>query len=189
MFVRIRNFLTFLYDSKNRGQHMTETLAIEEYGEYEDINVGSLNHSIVQTQIAGLLLNDDRFKTMVELSLDTSQIDLSQFGLKAKDELKPDICVYPKTIKRKRRDILRMSEMPLLAIEVISPSQSIDSLLTKFDAYFDLGVKSCWLVIPSVDIVDVYSQPDKHKTFDMNDTEIFDEVMDIRLPIQKIFEW
>ena len=82
-----------------------------------------------------------------------------------------------------------MSEMPLLAIEIISPSQSIDNLLAKFDAYFELGIKSCWLVMPSVDIVDIYSQPDKHKTFDMNDTEIIDDVMDIRLPIQKIFEW
>ncbi len=168
---------------------MTELLVVEEDDQHEDIEVGSLNHSIVQTQIAGLLLNDDRFKPIVELSLDASQKDLSQFGLKAKDELKPDICVYPNTVKRKRRDVLRMPEMPLLAIEIISPSQSIDSLLAKFDAYFDMGIKSCWLVMPSVDIVDIYSQPDRHKTFDMNDTEIIDEVMGIRLPIQKIFEW
>jgi Uma2 family endonuclease len=160
-------------------------------GDYldEDTEMGSLNHGIVQTQIVGLLLNDKRFRVIVELSLDTRQIDLGQFGLKAKEELKPDICVYPNTVKRQRRDVLRMSEMPWLAIEIISPSQSIDSLLAKFDAYFQLGVKSCWLVMPSVDIVDVYSQPDQHKTFDMNDMELIDEVMDIHLPIQNIFEW
>jgi Uma2 family endonuclease len=157
--------------------------------QHENFEMGSLNRRIVQTQIAGLLVNDERFRVIVELSLDASQIDLSQFNLKAKDELKPDICVYPNTVKRKRRDILRMSEMPLLAIEIISPSQSIDSLLAKFDAYFELGIKSCWLVMPSVDILAIYSQPDQHKTFDRNDSEIVDEVMDIHLPLVKIFEW
>jgi hypothetical protein len=50
--------------------------------------------------------------------LDISQIDLSQFGLKAKEELKPDLCLY-----QDRRelslpdDILKMTEMPLLAKE------------------------------------------------------------------------
>jgi Uma2 family endonuclease len=71
----------------------------------------------------------------IELSLEVSQIDLSQFGLKAKEELKPDICLYPKTEKSgfRKRDILKMSDMPLLAIEIISPKQGIDDILTKFD--------------------------------------------------------
>jgi len=43
-----------------------------------------------------LLFNDKRFKPFIELSLDASQMDLSQFGLKTKDELIPDICVYQK---------------------------------------------------------------------------------------------
>ncbi len=75
--------------------------------------------------------------------MDTSQIDLTQFGLKAKKELIPDLCVYPNIVKRKRRDVLRMLEMPLLAIEVVSPQQGIEEILAKFDAYFALGVKSC----------------------------------------------
>jgi len=51
-----------------------------------------------------------------------------------------------------------------------------------------LGVKSCWLVDPSVDVVHVYPQIDQHKTFDMSDTEVIDNIMDIRLPIPEIFE-
>jgi Uma2 family endonuclease len=153
--------------------------------------MGSYNHSLVQARIPALLSDDDRFSGFIELSLDASQIDLSQFSLKTKEELKPDICFYPKAekVKVKKRDLLKMAEMPLLAIEIISPKQGIDDILAKFEAYFALGVKSCWLIMPSVEIVDVYSQLEQHRIFDLNDAEIIDEVADIRLPIQKIFEW
>ena len=54
----------------------------------------SIKHSLVQTNIAGTLFSDERFTTFIELSLDATSIDLSQFGLKAKDELVPDVCLY-----------------------------------------------------------------------------------------------
>ncbi len=160
-------------------------LEIENDEEYQDM--GSLNHSIVQARTTGVLVNDKRFTVMVELSLDVSQTDLSQFGLKVKEDLKPDICLYPNRIWLKRRDVLKMLDMPLLAIEVISPKQGIDDILAKFDAYFALGIQSCWLVTPALESITVYSQPDQFNTFDMNDTEIVDEVINIHLPLHKIF--
>jgi Uma2 family endonuclease len=65
-----------------------------------------------------------------ELSLDVSQIDLSQFGLKAKEELIPDVCLYTKDEPHPKRgeDILKMSKMPLLAIEILSTRQTIDDI-------------------------------------------------------------
>jgi Uma2 family endonuclease len=153
----------------------------------EVLKMGSLNHGIVQGQIIGLFFTDKRFRAISQLSLDTNQIDLTQFGIKTKKELIPDICIYPNTLKRKRRDVLRMLEMPLLAIEVVSPQQGIEEILAKFDAYFALGVKSCWLVVPSMEVLDIYSQPDQHHTFDLADTEIVDEVLDIKLPFPEIF--
>jgi hypothetical protein len=56
------------------------------------------------------------------------------------------------------------------------------------EAYFTLGVKSCWLVVPSLRVINVYSQLNQYQTFDKNDNEVIDEVIDIRLPIPKIFE-
>jgi Uma2 family endonuclease len=155
----------------------------------EDDDMGSVNHSVVQGRIAGLLFNDGRFTVMPELSLDISKIDPSQFGIKAKNELKPDICLYPNSVGGRKRDILRMPEKPLLIIEVISPEQGIREILAKFDAYFALGVKSCWLVLPEIKTITVYSQPDSFTNFDHNDREIVDEVMDIRLQISQIFNW
>ncbi|MDM8560222.1 Uma2 family endonuclease [Candidatus Parabeggiatoa sp. HSG14] len=165
---------------------MSELLE-DEILESGDSNIGSINHSITQVRIASLLNSDERFTVMTELSLDINQQDFSQYGIKAKDEIKPDICLYPNTIDWQDIDIPKMIEMPLLAIEILSPSQSLEILKNKVYAYFSLGVKSCWLAIPSIEAIDIYSQPKQHRTFTMNDTEVVDELLEIHLPIQKVF--
>lgn len=170
-----------------RKQKMNELLE-DEVLEDEDSKMGSINHSITQVRIASLLNNDERFTVMTELSLDISQQDFSRYGIKAKDEIKPDICLYPNTIDWQDIDILKMKEMPLLAIEILSPMQSLETLKNKLYAYFALGVKSCWLAIPSIEAIDIYSQPKQHKTFTMTDSEVIDEQLEIQLPIQKVFK-
>ncbi|HAI68688.1 MAG TPA: hypothetical protein DCM38_04525, partial [Gammaproteobacteria bacterium] len=62
--------------------------------EDEADNMGSIIHSGTQAKITGLLLNHDNLSVFTELSLDISQHDLSQYRLKVKNELKPDICAY-----------------------------------------------------------------------------------------------
>lgn len=172
----------------------------EEILDEEETDMGSLYHGSAQGNFIVLLSSDERFTVIPELSLDASGVDLSQFGLKAKDELIPDVCVYvtPPEAETKEStkqeplddeilDVLKVSKMPALVIEVLSPRQAIRELLSKFKAYFALGVKSCWLAVPSMKVINVYSQHGSRKTFDMNDTEVSDEVMDIQLPIQNIF--
>lgn len=44
-------------------------------------------------------------------------------------------------------------------------------------------------MMPALEEIRVFSQLNCYKNFDMNVTEIIDEVMDIRLPIQKVFKW
>jgi len=169
----------------------------EEILEDEVTDMGSLYHGMTQANLTGLLINEERFAVITELSLDASQVDLTQFGLKTKDELKPDVCVYiilpeheqTKIIEKADIDIIKVSKMPDLAIEVLSPSQSVNALLRKFDAFFALGIKSCWLVMPSLEEVRVFSKPRYYKIFDVQrDTEVIDEIIDIRQPIKKIFK-
>jgi len=150
--------------------------------------MGSYNHSWVQAALTSLLWNDERFTILTELSLDISQCDFTQYGVKAKDELKPDICAYPSENGFQEFDIIKMTNMPLLVIEILSPSQGTKELKDKVRAYFDLGVKSSWLVIPDVQLITVYAKPGQFKNFDVqHDTEVVDEVMDIHLPIAKVF--
>jgi Uma2 family endonuclease len=166
---------------------MSELFDENEVFENKDINMGSVNHSIAQVKLASLLDGDDRFTVLTELSLDISQYDFSQYGVKAKDEVKPDVCVYSNEIGYQESDIIRMVDMPLLAIEILSPSQGTKELKDKIHAYFDLGVKSCWLVIPDAQLISVYAKQGDFTNFDMRDNEVVDEVMDIHLPIPKIF--
>jgi Uma2 family endonuclease len=157
--------------------------------------VGSLNHSTIQTNLAGLLKFkcEKKLAVMTELSLDISQYDLSKYDIEAKGELKPDVCAYFKRpiIPDEKEDLLTVSTMPDLAIEILSPRQAINYLVKKTKAYLALGVQSCWLVIPATETINVYSCPKQHlqrKTFVLDTSEIIDDIMGIRLFMKDIFE-
>jgi len=154
----------------------------------KEAGMGSLYHSATQAKLTCLLGVDERFTVMTELSLDISQHDFSQYGIKDKDELKPDVCLYPSDIGFPDRDIIKMTDMPLLVVEILSPSQGTKELKDKLYAYFDLGVKSCWLVIPDIQLITVYAKPGQFKNFDVqHDTELVDEILDMHLPIANVF--
>ncbi len=167
---------------------------MSELTEYEIIDdgkssMGSINHSRAQGRLIVSLAQDDRLEVMPELSIDLKGLDTSQFGLKSAVELKPDISVYwqtPVPEAKQLDDIIRSPSPPDLAIEIISASQTLTEMINKVKAYFALGVKSCWLVLPGLSTIYVFSPPHKYHAFPP-DTELVDETMDIRLPIQKVF--
>ncbi len=161
--------------------HLTTEYEIE-----ESVKMGSYNHSYIQANLTWLLKNIGKYAVLTELSLDVSHFDLSQFNIKTKEEIKPDVCIYPKRGLSRPDDILKMSEMPLLVIEILSPKQGTYDILQKFKVYFALDVKSCWLVEPAIEVVTVYSSIDKRKNF-ISD-KVLDEVLDISLPMPDIFE-
>lgn len=152
----------------------------------EEKKMGSMNHSIIQAMLSWYFCNDGRFSAMTELSLDVSEYDFSKYGIKVKDEFKPDVSVYTRKMPILLRDVVRTIEIPSLVIEILSPSQRLIELTQKNYAYFDLGVKSCWLVIPELRLISIYSGIDNFTTFDNNET-VIDPIMDVRLPLATIF--
>jgi len=162
---------------------MYELIIDDEIEEFADM--GSFNHGYVQARLTVLFDRVSQYTPINELSLDVSGINLSQFDIKSKEEVKPDIALYPKRGLSRPTDILRMIEMPLLAVEILSPKQGTYDILQKFKVYFELGVKSCWLVEPAINTVTVYSSINHWKTF--SDAEVIDEIVDIRLMIEEIF--
>ncbi|MFO1372004.1 MAG: Uma2 family endonuclease [Candidatus Competibacteraceae bacterium] len=158
---------------------------IEQVEAEEFQTMGSFNHGYFQIRLGVLLSKTDEYTVAAELSLDVSKLDLSQFEIKSKEEVKPDLCVYPRRRINRSQDILRMTEMPLLAIEILSPLQGIQTILNKFRVYFALGVRSCWLVEPAIGAVAVYHDLDKPRTFSSG--EVIDEVAGIRLLVEEIF--
>jgi Uma2 family endonuclease len=157
----------------------------------EDTEMGSRNHSIVQTRLVVALSQDERFTPAVEMSLDISQIDLTKFPhLKVKEEVKPDVCLFSNKIGLSWPfDEIRMTEWPLLAIEVLSPRQGSQSILAKFQLYFEKEVKSCWLVDPTLMTVSIYSSLSNFNIFSTKkEKEAIDEILNIHLPLQAIFK-
>ncbi len=164
---------------------MSDSYKVENNGIDGEDPMGSLNHSSVQFKLGSLLdrCAGNKLHFATELSLDIAQYDLSEYRLDGKYEIKLDICAYINfpVIPDKIDDLISVSQMPDLAVEILSPRQS-----TK--AYFELGVKSCWIVNPGMQTVAVYSLPNQRKSFDIErDTEVIDEVMALSLPIQEIF--
>ncbi len=98
----------------------------------------SLNHSYICAQIMRQLLQDEQFQPLPELTL---AID---------NGLTPDISIFPKEQIQPNffEDVLKVERLPLLAIEVISSSQSIQSILDKAKLLVKAGVKAVWIIEP-----------------------------------------
>ncbi len=175
---------------------MSDTYEIENNAIDGEDEMGSLNHSTLQTNLAGLLKFkcDKKLAVMTELSLDISQHDISQYDLEASTELKPDVCAYLKrpVIPDGKNDLIKVSQMPDLVIEILSPRQSIDYLVRKTKAYFELGVRTGWLVNPDQKIITVYSRSSHHlrsKTFALDTTpEVIDDILCLRFLMREIFD-
>jgi Uma2 family endonuclease len=106
----------------------------------EDIinEMPTLNHSYICSQIMRQLLPKENLEVLPELTLAIG------------NGLTPDLSVYPKEEIKPNfwEDITRFEKLPLLAIEIISPSQNIQDLLSKAKVLVQAGTKSVWTVEP-----------------------------------------
>ncbi len=106
--------------------------------ENQDEVMPSLNHSYICLQILKQLISNDAIEPLPELTLDIA------------NGLTPDISVFPKAKIQPNpfRDILRFQERPVVAIEVVSSSQTIQEMLQKATQLVNEGVKVVWTVEP-----------------------------------------
>lgn len=157
---------------------MAPEVALSEYEIDRNKPMPSLNHSIIESNL-NFLLNlhyRDRYRIASELSLDLADWPSV-----------PDISILPKMELDLKNDLTTLSEPPLVVIEIISPSQSLNDLVIKADKYFEHGVKSCWLVLPTLGNIYVFSTPDMYQIFRKNEV-LTDSVLDINLPLDQVFK-
>jgi Uma2 family endonuclease len=110
------------------------------------------------------------FRLATRLSDD---VDRSQFGTVTMEALvildaeanlrrRPDVCFVSAERWPLDREVPETGDwevVPDLAIEVISPNDTVENLFTKLDEYFDCGVRQVWLVLPERREVYVYDSP------------------------------
>lgn len=154
----------------------------------EAVVMGSFNHGCIQANLASILKKNTQHRVGIEVSLDLGTIDSGSFNIKAKEELKPDLCVYSKRNLNRFQDVLKMTEMPLLAVEILSPKQGTYDILEKFKVYFALGIPSCWLVEPVSGSLMVYQRDAQDKPQTFFSGEVVDECLNIRFELAEVFE-
>src|SRR5438874_13153560 len=106
----------------------------------------SLNHGAIQANLGGELQRNRDFRVVSELTLDIGGKSYT-----------PDLSIYPRIPLDLRHDVSRCPYPPLLVVEIFSPQQAIQEVMDKVDVYFGFGVKSCWIVSPSMHSIQILS--------------------------------
>lgn len=137
----------------------------------------SLNHSIIQQNIGGELRIRLRHTHTI-----TSELNLELNGKK----MVPDLAIFPKLTPDLQHDVLWVQQVPLTTVEILSPKQDLDSLLEKARLFLAAGVKSCWVVLPAVGTLAVFTGPTTYHSF-TNGSAVIDEVLGVEIPLADIF--
>jgi Uma2 family endonuclease len=150
----------------------------EEISDYEQERgkpMPSYKHSIIQGEIfLEFARYRPEFRAFSELSL-----ELGNF------RPVPDICVFPERPVDWGKDILCVTEPPLLTIEILSPKQSLGDLFEKADEYLRHGVEESWVIIPEIQSISVCTIIGKQKTYTSGDVR--HNSTGIILNIEKLF--
>jgi Uma2 family endonuclease len=79
--------------------------------------------------------------------------------------------------------------IPNLAVEVVSRTDSVDSIVDKIAEYFHAGVERVWVVFPSQEQVYVYDSPTSVRILTRMDELSGDPILpNFRLPLVDLFE-
>ncbi|MDG4597152.1 MAG: Uma2 family endonuclease [Candidatus Contendobacter sp.] len=103
----------------------------------------SVNHSYLCKKILLAIEQTEQWEAWPELTLDIES------------GLIPDIAVYPRGGLKPNfmQDAMKCDVLPQLVIEVASPSQAIQDLMTKADRFVQSGIPAVWTVEPYGQIV------------------------------------
>lgn len=125
-----------------------------DYEQARDKPLPSRNHGFIQAVVTGELLRyRGEYTSFSELTLQLDDLRVT-----------PDLCVYPKMRMNFQEDEVRMTEPPLLAVEIESPTQSTQDVVDKINDMLEAGVESCWLVQPATETITIFTGDEKPTT-------------------------
>lgn len=148
-----------------------------------DEKMSSFNHAELQSHLAFLLRMQYRnqYSILTELDFDF-----------ASGKTRPDLCIMPKRKADWLDDEIIVQEVPLTTIEILSPcdgppEQSLNSRTERiYKKHFPAGVKTVWLVVPTVQTVSILLPNRQQMTFSQG--QLTDPVTGIQLNLSDIFE-
>jgi Uma2 family endonuclease len=98
----------------------------------------------------------------------------------------PDLAVLPAEPSDWLNDEIRVTQAPQTAVEILSPTQSLNELLEKLEIYFGAGTQSVWVVIPPLQLIRVYYDLDTYQTFEVAEV-LTDEKLGVSLNLSDLF--
>lgn len=136
----------------------------------------SRNHGRIELKLGALLYNryDRQFTIVTEATLSLPEKDAT-----------PDLAIYPKRADDWQNDELKITEMPLLVVEILSASQRLSEAEEKVMRYHRAGIKTAWLVLPSLRAIVVYRAGQLPKVIASG--EVRDEYTGIAITIEELF--
>lgn len=154
----------------------TATEPVSEYEQERGKPMPSKFHSLVQINIG----------TALKMRYRKTHSIHSELSLNLGDRpATPDVSVYLKSDISLERDEIKMTQPPLLIIEILSPTQAQQEVADKIEVLLGSGVKAAWLVQPTINAVSVFLPAQKPKTF--TEGIISDGATGIELSIDDIF--
>jgi Uma2 family endonuclease len=175
--IRTMDFETQVTHQETAERQESRSAAEIQYELERNKPMPSLNHAKIQARLVWQLTNSYReeYDILPELSI----------AFPTKPAV-PDIAIYPKVADDWKNDIIKRTELPLLAIEILSPRQIFDDIMDKInDIYFPAGLKSTWVVLPSAQSVMIFTPNAKPQTF--NSGIMHDAASGFEVDLDKIF--
>jgi Uma2 family endonuclease len=135
------------------------------------------NHAIIQGRLVSRLDQNfgERFTILPEINL----------SLPTRERV-PDLAIYPPLSFDPANNDIRMTQLPLCAIEILSEMQNLTELMTKCGEYFSAGVPSYWLVLPTLRSIYVFHSKDDYEVFSHKE-HLVDKALGIELDLKEIF--
>ncbi len=88
----------------------------------------------------------------------------------------------------KQPDVVKMTQMPLTTVEILSASQPIAQIIQKVkEYYFPAGVKSAWVIIPELLAIVLYL-PNKEDYEWFKSGKMTDPTTGITLDVKEVFD-
>lgn len=138
----------------------------------------SLNHGIIHAN----LITEIGLKYRKCFHL-LSKLNLNLGGWKSV----ADLVLIPPSNLDLTQDIDWVTVPPSCVIEILSANQSLNDLASNIRNYFHHGVKSCWIVLPSLANIYVFSSPSEYAIFRSTET-LVDKKVDISFPLAEVFK-
>jgi Uma2 family endonuclease len=154
---------------------MESTTAISQYELERGKPVPRQKHAAVQGNlIMAFGSYRDKYSILPELDLE----------LNGKPSV-PDVCIYPKRPVDWSAEEAPVTEPPLIAIEIISQSQTVDELIRKAEGYLAAGVGAAWVVVPSAQTIFVLKPNAKIEPYAKG--IITDDATGIEVNVEEVF--